>query len=293
MSRPLRIEFAGALYHVTSRGDRREPIFDDDADRADLLDTFSQGLARFDAACLAYCLMGNHYHLVVRTNQPNLSRFMRHVNGVYTQRFNRRHCKVGHVFQGRFNAILVDRDAYLLEVCRYVDLNPVRAGLVQRPEDWPWSSYRAHAGVAPVPTWLATDELHRHVAPEARQCDRPRKYSEFVARGCGMNLWDAALRGQIFLGDLRFVRRMQADRAATLSDGATSREVPRAQRCASVKPLVEYLAHKQGRDAGIAAAFLQGGYTQSAIAAALGLSASSVSRLIARAERNRVAKRKT
>jgi putative transposase len=122
VSRPLRIEFPDAVYHVTSRGDRREPIFVDDADRAALLGVVGQAAERFDARVLAYCLMGNHYHFVLHTRAANLSRLMRHVNGVFTQRFNRRHGKVGHLFQGRFKAILVDRDSYLLEVCRYVEL---------------------------------------------------------------------------------------------------------------------------------------------------------------------------
>ena len=133
MARPLRIEFPGATYHVTARGDRREDIFVDDADRASLLNVLALGLQRFDAVALAYCLMGNHYHFVLQTRQANLSRLMRHVNGVYTQRFNRRHGKVGHLFQGRFKAILVDTDAYLLTLCRYVELNPVRAGWCRKP----------------------------------------------------------------------------------------------------------------------------------------------------------------
>jgi putative transposase len=149
MSRPLRIQFPGALYHVTSRGDRREPIFVDDTDRAALLNVIAQAAQRFDFSALAYCLMGNHYHFVFHTGQANLSRSMRHINGVFTQTFNRRHGKVGHLFQGRFKSILVDRDSYLMEVCRYVELNPVRAGMVDHAQDWPWSSYRAHAGLAP------------------------------------------------------------------------------------------------------------------------------------------------
>jgi putative transposase len=127
MARPLRIEFPGAVYHVTSRGDRREAIFDDDADRHAFLNVIAQATERFDAAILAYCLMHNHYHLVIHTRRGNLSRFMQQLNGVYTQAYNRRHRKVGHLFQGRFKGILVDENAYLLEVCRYVDLNPVRA----------------------------------------------------------------------------------------------------------------------------------------------------------------------
>jgi putative transposase len=103
MSRPLRIEFEDAIYHVTSQGDRREAIFEDDADRKALLGVVEHGVERFDAALFAYCLMGNHYHFVLQTRQPNLSRLMRHINGLYTQAFNRRHQKVGHLFQGRFN----------------------------------------------------------------------------------------------------------------------------------------------------------------------------------------------
>ena len=160
MSRPLRIEFPGAVYHVTSRGDRREPIYLDDDDRAAFLAVLAQCMARFDAQVLTYCLMGNHYHFVLHTREANLSRLMRHINGVYTQAFNRRHGKVGHLFQGRFKAILVDRDAYLLEVCRYVELNPVRARLAGRAEDFQWSSAAAHCGLRhdPIltsdPGWL-------------------------------------------------------------------------------------------------------------------------------------------
>lgn len=124
MARPLRIEYQGAVYHITSRGDRREPMALDDVDRSAFIEVLAQALKRFDARAWAYCLMGDHYHLVLHTRQANLSRLMRHVNGVYTQTFNRRHGLVGHLFQGRFKAIVVDADSYLLEVCRYVDLNP-------------------------------------------------------------------------------------------------------------------------------------------------------------------------
>ncbi len=126
MARPLRIEFPGAIYHVTSREDRREPIFEDDTDRDAFLAVLGRTLPRFDGCALAYCLMGNHYHLVPHTRPANLSSIMRDVNGIYTQAYKHRHGSVGHLFQGRFKAILVDRDAYLLEVCRYVELNPVR-----------------------------------------------------------------------------------------------------------------------------------------------------------------------
>jgi len=130
MPRPLRLEYPGALYHVTTRGTRQGAIFLDDNDRALLLSIFAQALKTCDARAFAYCLMGNHYHFVLQTRQDNLSELMRRINSVYSLTFNRRHGRSGHVFEGRYKALHVDRDGYLLEVCRYVDLNPVRAGLV-------------------------------------------------------------------------------------------------------------------------------------------------------------------
>lgn len=156
MPRRPRIQFPGALYHVTSRGDRKEPIFSDDYDRNIFLEVIGKAAERFNLSFLAYCLMGNHYHLVMLTRDGNLSRAMRYVNGVYTQKFNRRHGTCGHVFQGRFNAGLIQADDYLVEACRYVELNPVRARLVRDPHEWEWSSYRAHIGLAQSPQWLAS-----------------------------------------------------------------------------------------------------------------------------------------
>ena len=133
MARPLRLEFAGALYHVTSRGDRREDIYLDDGDRQDWLAVLAHVCERFNWVVHAYCQMTNHYHLLVETVDGNLSQGMRQLNGLYTQRFNRRHRQVGHLFQGRYKAILVQKEAHLLELSRYVVLNPVRAGMVALP----------------------------------------------------------------------------------------------------------------------------------------------------------------
>src|SRR5574337_356048 len=160
MARPLRIEFPGALYHVTARGNARQDIFLDDEDRRRFLGVLTHVVSRFHLRMHAYCLMDNHFHLVVETPKGNLSNAMRQLNGVYTQAFNRRYGQVGHVLQGRFKAILVDRDSYLLEVCRYVELNPVRAGLIEQVEAWAWSSYAAHVGLAAAPPWLDTSALH-------------------------------------------------------------------------------------------------------------------------------------
>jgi putative transposase len=151
MARPLRIQFAGALYHVTSRGDGREAIYIQDQDRQVWLEVLGHVCERFNWVVHAYCQMGNHYHLLVETPEGNLAKGMRQLNGVYTQRFNQAHARVGHVFQGRYKAILVQKEAYLLELSRYVVLSPVRARMVGEAGDWPWSNYRATAGMAPVP----------------------------------------------------------------------------------------------------------------------------------------------
>lgn len=278
MSRPLRLEFEGALYHVTSRGDRREPIFDDDADRRAWLDVFERSLERFEATAFAYCLMDNHYHFVVQTHQPNLSRLLRQINGVYTQYYNHRHAKVGHLFQGRFKGIVVDEEAYFLEVCRYVDLNPVRARMVKRPQEWPWSSYCAHTARVDAPSWLDSHALHQRLAPRAPRRDGPDAYARFVAQGRDVKLWDSALSGQIFLGGETFVKRMQA-RIGKLAE----REIPRAQRRPAARALEHYFKGAQ-RDIAILRAYLEGGHTQTAIAQATGLSVSRISRLIARQE---------
>ena len=159
MARPLRIEVAGGLYHITSRGNGREDIYLDDNDRALWLQVFGDVCERFNWICHAYCLMGNHYHIVVEIVEGNLSRGMRQLNGVYTQRFNRTHERVGHVFQGRYKSILVEKERYLLELSRYVVLNPVRAKIVHDPGEWPWSSYRAMLGEDACPRWLQRDWL--------------------------------------------------------------------------------------------------------------------------------------
>jgi len=285
MARPLRIEFPGAVYHVTSRGDRREPIFEDDKDRAVLLNIVGQMLARFDSIALAYCLMGNHYHFVLGTRQANLSAMMRQINGVYSQAYNRRHGKVGHVFQGRFKAILIDRDNYLLEVCRYVDLNPVRAGMVEHAGDWPWSSYRAHCGLAESLPWLDTPGLHGFVLGDdaktlAQRRRAAQQYAEWVQAGRGVRLWDESLRQQIYLGDEEFIRNQQdeADKA-----GLTSREVPKAQRTKNVT-LAQWMAHSEDRAEALWHAHVDSGITMTALANELGVSVARVSQLIRRHE---------
>jgi len=205
MARPLRIELAGGVYHVTSRGDRREAIYRSDEDRAGWLAVLGQACARFNWRCHAWCQMTNHFHMVLETPDANLSQGMRQLNGVYTQQFNRRHALVGHLFQGRFKAILVERETYLLELARYVVLNPVRAGMVARPDDWSWSSYRAMVAAAPTPEWLETDWLLGQFGDERAQAQAG--YAAFVVEGIGQpSIWKG-LRHQILLGSERFVEQ--------------------------------------------------------------------------------------
>ena len=165
MARPLRIELAGGLYHVTSRGDRREDIFLEDADRRAWFELVGQVCQRFNWVCHSWCLMDNHYHIVIETVEGNLAKGMRQLNGVYTQNFNRTHKRVGHVFQGRYKAIMVEKDSYLLELARYVVLNPLRAHMVKDVAHWPWSSYAAMIGTQPVPDGLDTRSVFITASP--------------------------------------------------------------------------------------------------------------------------------
>lgn len=154
MSRPLRIEYPGAWYHVMNRGVSGQAIFRSDGDRHTFLSLLDDVTATFAVQVHAYCLMGNHYHLLVHTPRGNLSRALRHLNGVYTQRYNRLHRTDGPLFRGRFKAIVIDADTYLAAVSRYIHLNPVTAGVVRRAEHYPWSSYPAYLGDASQPEWL-------------------------------------------------------------------------------------------------------------------------------------------
>jgi REP-associated tyrosine transposase len=148
MARPLRVTVAGGIYHVVARGNAKQPIYLDDGDRRSFLGILRDALDAFDWRCLTYCLMPNHYHLVTLTMSPNLSEGMKRINGLHAQRFNRRHDRCGHLFQGRFGATLIESNAHMLEVIRYVALNPVRAGLVAAPEEWRWNGHREIIGLA-------------------------------------------------------------------------------------------------------------------------------------------------
>ncbi len=147
MSRPLRKEFPGALYHLIARGNERREIFSSEHDRHSFLYFLSETNHLYDWVCHSYCLMNNHYHLLIETNQGNLSQGMRDLNGLYAQNYNRTYKRNGHLFEGRYKALLVEKDSYLLEVSRYIVLNPVKAKMIKNPEEWEWSSYQAMTGL--------------------------------------------------------------------------------------------------------------------------------------------------
>ena len=277
MARPLRLEFTGALYHVTSRGDGREDIYSSDDDRLDWLETLGHVCTRFNWACHAYCQMTNHYHIVIETPDANLSKGMRQLNGVYTQLFNRKHDRVGHVFQGRFKAILVEKESYLLQLARYVVLNPLRAKMVRRLEQWQWSSYRATCGQVQTPEWLQTDFLLSQFG--TLRSRSIAKYVAFVHEGKGLDSIWSNLQGQIYLGSESFMKKMQTE----IDKKPSVLEIPRAQRRALARELSDY-ANAYERDDAVALAYLSGHHTMAAVADHFDVHYTTVSRLVKKYE---------
>ncbi len=281
MARPLRIEYPGAVYHLTSRGNARNNIFQDDTDRIAFLKVLESVIAKYHWLCHAYCLLDNHYHLLVETPDPNLSLGMRQLNGVYTQRFNHRHNRVGHVFQGRFKSILVAKDEHLLELCRYVVLNPVRATMVDNPKEWDWSSYRATAYFVKTPDFLSVDWILGQFAQTRNEARK--MYRRFVADSLMRpkeTPWKK-LVGQIVFGGKEFVVDIQS----RLSEVKEIGEIPRAQRFPG-RPQLDILFSKQEREDRVARnkqieiAHLQHGYTLKEIADELRLHYTTVSKVI-------------
>lgn len=271
MTRPLRIELAGALYHVTSRGNARQPIFLDDDDRRLFLHRLGDTVVRHQWRCPAYCLMTNHYHLLVETPRPDLSRGMHWLNATYAQGFNARHERVGHVLQGRFSGILVEREGHLLELARYVVLNPVRAGLVASAEDHPWSSLRATLGLDPAPGWLDTGSFLAAFGSRSR-------YLEFVRAGVGLDSPWSRLRG-VLLGSDEFVERL-----ARRHGQPAEPEFARRERCGSRQPLDTVLpqstcSSRRLRNARVRELLRSGDYSAAEIARHLGLHYSTVSKI--------------
>lgn len=278
MSRPLRLELAGGIYHITSRGDGREAIYLDDADRGKWIELLGKVCRRFNWKIHGYCLMTNHYHFIVETIEGNLSNGMRQLNGVYTQHFNHTHHRVGHVFQGRYKGILIEKEAYLLEASRYVVLNPVRARMVNNAEDWPWSSYQAMVGQQVTEEWLVTDWLLSQFSVHRKRAIA--KYIAFVREGVGLtSLWIDKSH-QIFLGNEVFVKAMQK----TFNKGADLRVIPRTQCRPMAKPSMHYLSRYKDKYLDMVEAYLTGDYTMKDIVDTFSVHYSTVSRAINKSE---------
>jgi REP element-mobilizing transposase RayT len=279
MARRPRIQFPGAVYHVMARGNRKSMIVDDDDDRRTFMDTFSEAAGDYQVRVYTCCLMGTHYHTLLDTPRGNLSEFVRTLNSDYSKAFNRRHSRVGHTFEQRFESVLVQREKYLRRVARYIALNPVKARLCRDATDWPWSTHRATAGLEEAPAWLHLDWLRwafrADTLPEAQH-----RYVAYVRDPAGLTWsFDEAAA----LGTLRFKKAV----AALLARGGEDRPIPvDCRRCAR-PPLAEVFAGEEAdsrsRDVLILVAHVTHGYRLADIARFLSQAPSTVSKAASRA----------
>ncbi|AWN73094.1 transposase [Legionella anisa] len=276
MVRPLRIEFAGGLYHITSRGNRKESIYLSDEDRENFLSVLGDACLKYHWLCHSYCLMTNHYHLLIETPLGNLSKGMRYLNGVYTQKFNKLHKRIGHVLQGRYKSILVEKDSYLLELSRYIVLNPVRAGIVEKADEWYWSSYLATSGRVPVPSWLTVDWLLSSFG--TIKSAALMKYEQFVYAGLSKKSPWIDLKHQIYLGSDDFISRV----VSYVDPKVDYTDISRAHVSDLVKglPIEEYERMSGNRDEAIYSSYKSGLYSMKEIGKYFGLHYSRISRII-------------
>lgn len=273
MARQLRVEFEGAVYHITSRGNGRNKTFFSDRDGEAFLNILGEVVERYSWRCHAYCLMTNHFHLLVETPKANLSKGMHQLNGVFTQNVNRRNHRAGHLFQGRFKSILVEKETHLLELARYVVLNPVRAGMVDKPDEWKWSSYNATVGQCKVPGFLCVQWiLEQFDIDPARAIEA---YRHFVSEGYGEPIWDKLKPGKI-LGSEGFVERVKP----LFSKHSTNTDFPRDQRLAmrpSLEKIFRDVTDKATRNYRIYEATRIHEYTLKEVGNHLGLYSSTIS----------------
>lgn len=300
MARPLRIEFAGAIYHVMSRGNARQEIVMDDADREKRLDWLRRTVETYGWRLHAFALMPNHDHLFVETPEPNLSAGMQYLNGSYASYFNCRHRRSGHLFEGRFKGHLIEEEGYFLEVSRYIHLNPVRAKMVARPEQYPWSSYRGYQRASRTVEWVRYDRVLGAFATAPSLARRA--YTRFVRAGIEEpppSPFAGALEGML-LGSDAFVARVRG----LLDDRPTDRSIPQLEHIRSrpaLDKIVRVVGEHFGQDPTVwspgrrsdnasraVAAYLARrsfGYSAGEVAEALGYrSASSITRAVARVE---------
>ena len=268
MARPLRIQAPGLTYHVMARGVSRTSIYIDDEDRRRFLSILADVVKQYALRCHAYCQMTNHYHLTFTTSEANLSRALQQLNGDYAQWWNWRHDHAGHLFDGRFKDQVVQDNKYLVNVCRYIVLNPVRAGIVSTPEGWPWSSYRAMIGLEDLPPFLDCNRLLEVLEPDNPAAGVGR-FKTFVAEADA----ESALPRSTILGDDEFVARFQPYRTAA------SREVPRRDGRRPLEAIFDGPVTRAARNAAIVSAFLER-YPVTEIARYLELHPATVSRVV-------------
>jgi REP element-mobilizing transposase RayT len=273
MARLNRIKIPGGLYHIMSRGNAKAPVFLDDGDRLKFIDILAKTIRDYGWLCHAYCLMGNHYHLMVETPDANLSSGMHLLNGMYTQAFNFRHQRTGHVFEGRFRSNLVEKELYLLELTRYIVLNPVRAGLTARPGDYRWSSYNATSGNARPPGFLHTSLILGHFG------DSTAAYVDFVNDVAGVSGKELDSGRQI-IGSEAFVEKNSELLPLPVSvmkhpDAKAVIERPSLQELFDDMPF-----GKKERNERIVSVFREFRYSKTEIAAATGLHLSSIGRIL-------------
>jgi REP element-mobilizing transposase RayT len=267
------------VYHVTNRGNNKKAIFRIDQDRETFLNILAQVNKRYHWLCHAYCLMDNHYHLLAETPDGNLSLGMRQLNGVYTQTYNKKRATTGHIFQGRYKAVLIQKDSHLLEVCRYVVLNPLRARMVEKPGEWKWSSYNATAGLETSHPCLAKEWILEQFGRTRTVAEK--EYRKFITLGITEGtIWNK-VKGQTILGEEDFVDSL-SDHLKRHKDIP---EIPKSQRYANRPELAKIfsegiLADIDKRNNKIAEAVEKYGYTQRAIADYLGIHFTYVSRIL-------------
>lgn len=223
MARSLRIQYPGAWYHIMNRGGYRRVVFLNDSDRSDFLRLLGETIEMWSIEVHAYALMNTHYHLLIHTPRGNISRAMRHIDGVYTQRYNLRHKLDGHLFRGRYKSILVDQDTYLLEIIRYIHLQAVRASFVRRPEDYRWSSHRAYLFNQENVLWLSTSKIYSMFSK--REKDARRRMDEFVNKGLPPEVEQFYSKQRLapFLGSEKFIQKIKD---TYISPARESYEIP-------------------------------------------------------------------
>lgn len=264
MARPLRIEFPGAVYFITATGNQNQNVFLNSEDGKSWLEVFDRVCERYNWLCYAYCLLGNRYFVVVETPEANLSKGMRQLNGIYTQSFNRRHGTGGHLFQGRFKSVLVQKEKFLAELVKYIHFLPVESGFVTLPQQFKWSSCKYLFDSDESPKWLNNEYLSELFNdPDEIFSAKPSHDDGILKR----------IKKQIYLGDEEFISDIQKH----VNAKKDLREIPRVQRA---KPINDYLKQSSDRDEAISNAYLSGDYTLQEIADYFSIHYSTISRIV-------------